>query len=99
MILSIRQVTVMPGKVGAARAFAAEVTEYVKGAHKLDFEIVRPVGGSPQRVAWVGRYKDLAAYEDAMNKLAGDRRFAELSTKTADLWVPGTMQDEIWQSN
>ena len=99
MILSIRQVQVMPGKMGAARAFAAEITEYVKGAHKMDFEIVRPVGGCPQRVAWVGRYKDLAAYEEAMNKLGGDKRFVELSTKTADVWVPGTMQDEIWQGN
>jgi hypothetical protein len=97
MIFSIRQVSVMPGKALAAKAFAAEITEYLKGAHKLDFEVVRPVGGNPARIAWLGRYKDLAAYEDVLNKLNADKRFAELGAKTADLWVPGTLCDEIWQ--
>jgi len=99
MILAIRQVSIMPGKAVAARAFAAEVTEYIRGAHKLEYDIVRPVGGNPMRIAWVGRYKDLAAYEDAVNKLTADKRFAELSAKTADIWVPGTMQDELWQGS
>lgn len=99
MLFAIRQVSIMPGKALAARAFAAEITEYIRGAHKLEIEIVRPVGGNPMRVGWLGRYKDLAAYEDALNKLTADKRFAELSAKTADLWVPGTMRDEIWQSS
>lgn len=97
MIFVIRHVSIMPGKLGAARAYAAEVTEYIKGAHKLDLELVRPVGGNPSRVGWLGRYKDLAAYEDAMNRLVSDKRFVEMSAKTGDLWVPGSMHDEIWQ--
>lgn len=99
MLFALRQVSILPGKTLAARAFAAEITEYIKGAHKLDLEIARPVGGNPMRVAWIGRYKDLAAYEDALNKLGADKRFAELSAKTADIWVPGTMSDEIWQTS
>ena len=98
MITSIREVTFMPGKMAAARAFAVEITAYVKDTLSMDFEVARPIGGSPQRVAWIGRYKDLAAYEAAMNKLAADKRFADLSSKTADLWVPGSMRDELWQT-
>jgi hypothetical protein len=98
MIFAVRHVSIMPGKGLAARAYAAEITEYIKGAHKLDIDLVRPVGGNPMRVGWVGRYKDLAAYGDAMNRLLADKRFAELNTKTADLWVPGSMQDEVWQA-
>jgi hypothetical protein len=97
MITVIREVTILPGKVAAARAYATEITEYVRDAHKLDIELLRPVGGSPMRVAWLGRHKDLAAYESAMNKMAADKRFAELTTRTSELWVPGTMQDQIWQ--
>ncbi|MBL8326251.1 MAG: NIPSNAP family protein [Rubrivivax sp.] len=97
MIFSIRQVSIMPGQAAAARAFAAEITEYVKGAHKLEFQMVRPVGGNPMRLGWLGRYTDLAAFEDAMNKLVADKRFAELNAKTAGLWVPGSMHDDIWQ--
>ncbi|MBL8341392.1 MAG: NIPSNAP family protein [Rubrivivax sp.] len=97
MIFSIRQVSIMPGQVAAARAFAAEITEYVKGAHKLEFELLRPISGNPHRVAWLGRYASLAAYEEAMNKLVADKRFADLSAKTAGIWVPGSMHDDIWQ--
>ncbi|HWR88171.1 MAG TPA: hypothetical protein VN277_07120 [Acidiferrobacterales bacterium] len=99
MIFTVRQVSIMPGKTSAALAFASEITEYIKGAHKLDLQLIRPVGGNPSRVAWLGRYNDLAAYGEKMNALAADKRFAELSAKTADLWVPGSMHDDIWQGS
>ncbi len=98
MITLIREVGILPGKVAAGVAFAIEINAYVKDKHGLDIEVVRPVGANPQRVAWCARHKDLAALEAATNKLNGDKRFAELAAKSAELWVPGTMQDAIWQS-
>ena len=98
MITLIREVCAMPGRTAAARAWAQEITAYLKDAHHLDLEVVLPLGGNPQRVAWCGRYKDFAAYESAMRKMLGDKRFSELNEKTAQLWVPGSMQDHVWVS-
>lgn len=98
MITLIRSVSAMPGKTAAARALAAEINGYVREVHGLDVELVLPVGGNPQRHAWFGRYKDMAALEAAMRKLSADKRFAELNAKTAELYMPGSMHDEIWAS-
>ena len=98
MITAIREVGILPGKTAAARAFAIEITAYVKDKVGMDIELVRPIGANPQRIGWCTRYKDLAAYEVAWNKLIGDQRFVDLNVKTADFFVPGSMSEAIWQS-
>lgn len=97
MITLIREVATAPGKTAGAWAFATEICDYVKDAYRIDIEVVRPIGGNPQRVAWCARYKDLAAWNDIATRLVADKKFHELNAETTDLFVAGTMRDSIWQ--
>ncbi len=98
MIAFVRVAGVKPGKTGAAMAFAREVTKYIKANHNIDLEILRPVGGNPQRVAWSTRYADMAAMEAFTNKLLADAQYWELVNGAADCFIAGSMHDGIWQT-
>ena len=59
MIAFVRVASVKPGKQVAAMGFAKEIVGFLKSHHHLDVEVLRPVGGNPQRIAWSARYADL----------------------------------------
>jgi hypothetical protein len=97
MIAFVRVAGVKPGKTGAAMAFAKEIAGYLKASHHIDVEVLRPIGGNPQRVAWSTRYADLAALEAFNNKLMTDAKYWELVNGASDCFMPGSMHDAIWQ--
>jgi hypothetical protein len=73
-----------PGKTSNAIKFAHEITAYVKEAYKIELEILLPIGGNPQRIAWTTRYKDLAAFDAVSSKLLSDKHYWEVVGKGAD---------------
>jgi uncharacterized protein YbaA (DUF1428 family) len=75
-----------------------ELTAFVRESTGLDVESVVPVGGNPQRIGWCTRYKDVAAYDAAWAKLMAEPRFAQLMLKTTDIFIPGSMNEVLWQS-
>jgi hypothetical protein len=60
-------------------------------------EVLVPIGGNPQRVAWSVRYKDLAAYEVVGNKLRDDKQYWEIVSKNSGLFLPGSIRDSFWR--
>ena len=55
MIAFVRVASVKPGKQVAAMAFAKDIAGFLKSSHHLDVEVLRPIGGNPQRIAWSTR--------------------------------------------
>lgn len=98
MIAFVRVASVKPGKQVAAMAFAKEIAGFLKSGHHLDVEVLRPVGGNPQRIAWSTRYADMAAMEALSAKMTSDPKYWELVNGAADCFIAGSMHDGIWQT-
>lgn len=98
MIAFVRTAGVLPGKTRAAIGFAHEVAAYMKSAYGVDLEVLRPIGGNPQRIAWSARYKDLAALEAVNAKSLDDKGYWAIVNKGSDHFVAGSMHDTIWQT-
>jgi len=98
MIMFFRVVGVKPGKTGATLAFAKEMAAYLKKAHKIEMEVLVPVGGRVQRVGWAGQYADLGAMDAAMTAMTSDPKYWELANAAADNFIPGSFHDEIWKT-
>jgi hypothetical protein len=98
MILAQRSVSVAPGMLSAAMAFANEISAQAKATTGVDVKIAFPVGGNASRIAWIANYENLAQYEASSLKLLGDQKFQELIKKAAGIFVPNTLHDDIWRT-
>jgi hypothetical protein len=98
MISFIRTAAIAPGKGPAAAAFAAKILDYYKTHYGTQLELMRPIGGNPNRIAWVARYESLAAFDAVSTKSQSDQKYLELLGTAADLFTPGSVRDEIWRS-
>jgi hypothetical protein len=98
MILVQRSVSVAPGMLSAAMAFANEISAQVKTTAGIDLKIAVPVGGNAARMAWIANYENLAQYEAVSLKLLGDQKYLETIKKAAGIFVPNTLHDEIWRT-
>ena len=98
MIAFVRVASVKPGKQGAAVTFAKEISAFLKASYHLDMEILRPVGGNPQRIAWSARYADMAAMETTTTKMLADPKYWELVNGAAECFIGGATHDAIWQT-
>ena len=98
MIYFVRTGAVAPGKGAHAFAFAQKIVKYWKTNFDKELELRRPIGGNPNRIAFVGRYKDLAEFDAVSQKSMADKKYMELVSSAADLWIAGSLRDEIWRS-
>ena len=98
MIAFVRTVGIAPGKTAVAIRFAHEIAAYSKSAFDVQLEVLSPIGGNPQRIAWSARYKDLAAMEAMRGKMLKDKQYLELTGKATENFVGGSMHDAIWQT-
>jgi hypothetical protein len=98
MIAFNRVASVAPGKTAAAIAFGKEISAYMKDAYKVDLEMLVPVGGNPQRLAWSARYADLAALDAVNGKILMDKKYWEILNQNNDLFLPGSIHDSIWRT-
>ena len=98
MITFRRTASVAPGMFSAAIAFANEIKAQVKASAGVDLQIAIPVGGNPNRVAWVSSHENLAQIDTVTQKLLGDQKYQELLKKSAGIIVPDTTSDEIWRT-
>lgn len=98
MIAFVRAASIKPGKQVAAMTFAKEISAYLKGSLHMDVEVLRPIGGDPQRVAWSTRYADLAAFEVLSTKMLADAKYWELVNGAADCFIAGSTRDALWQT-
>jgi hypothetical protein len=98
MITFVRTGAIAPGKAPGAIAFAQKIVAYWKANYDQEIEIHRPVAGNPSRISFVGRYKDLADFDAAATRSMADPKYMELVATAADLFIAGSIHDEIWRS-
>jgi hypothetical protein len=98
MIVFARSANIAGGKIGSAVAFAHEIASYVKDKHGLELEVLMPIGGNPNRIAWSSRYNSLADLEAMTANLLGDQDYLALVSANADNFIAGSLRDTIWRS-
>ncbi len=98
MIAFNRTASIAPNKTASAIGFAHEISAYMKDAYGVELEVLLPIGGNPQRIAWSARYKDLAALDAVSTKLISDKRYWELVGKSSDNFLPGSIRDTMWRT-
>jgi hypothetical protein len=98
MIRLVRTASIAPGKLGDALAFAKQVSEYIGKQFGVRLEILMPVGGNPNRVAWRAEYASLAAMEEMQTKMLADPKYLELVGKGASNFIAGSVNDSIWRT-
>ena len=98
MIIFQRTASIAPGKAGPAIAFAHEIAKTFKAMTSLDLTVMMPVGGNPNRVAWRASYKDLAQMDEMTMKMMSDKNYMSQVASAADLFIPGSVNDEIWRT-
>jgi hypothetical protein len=98
MISFVRTGAIAPGKAAAAFAFAQKIVEYWKNNYDREIELRRPIGGNPNRIAFVAHYKDLAEFDAVNLKSLADAKYLELLGAAGDLWIAGSLHDELWRS-
>ncbi len=98
MITFNRVASITPGKTAAAIAFGKEIAAHMKNTYHVELEMLVPVGGNPQRLAWSARYADLAALDAVNGKILGDKKYWEILNKNSDLFLAGSIHDSIWRT-
>jgi hypothetical protein len=98
MITLVRTASIAPGKLPEAMAFAHKVADLVKNKTGGTISISMPIGGNPNRIAWVSVFANLAELEEGTTKLLGDRDYLSLLAAAATLFLPGSVHDEMWRS-
>ena len=96
MIRLFRTASIARGKTGEAVAFAHKAADYVKEKHGLEFQVLMPIGGNPQRVAWFCRFNDLEDLEAMKSKLMSDPDYMNLAKEGSNNFIEGSIHDEIW---
>lgn len=98
MIVFVRTACIAPGRTRSMIGFAHEVAAHFKSAYGVPLEVLLPVGGNPARIAWSGRYADLAAMEAVTLKMTADTAYWALVEKHSADFVPGSVHDSIWRT-
>ena len=98
MIRFVRMAGIAPGKTGSALVFARKIADYLAKHHKIKLEVMMPVGGNPNRVAWRAEYASLAALEENQNKFMVDPKYMELVASGAENFIAGSIMDSIWRT-
>ncbi len=98
MIAFVRTACIAPGKTRSMMEFAHEIAAHFKSVYDVPLEVLLPIGGNPSRIAWSGRYKDLAALESVTLKMATDKAYWALVEKHSSDFVPGSLHDSIWRT-
>ena len=98
MIRFVRMASIAPGKTGSALTFAKKIADYLAKHHKLKLEVMMPIGGNPNRVAWRTEYASLAALEENQTNFMADPKYMELVASGADNFIAGSIMDSIWRT-
>ena len=97
MIAFVRFVSIMPGKTHDALAIAHKIKKHAKEKHGSEINLMMPIGGNPNRIAYVSTADHLADLEGALEKIAADAEWQKLIADNAGNVIPGSVHDEIWR--
>ena len=97
MITIVRSATTQPGKMGEAVAWGKESAAIVKRVTGKEVAFCTSFGGVVGAVAWIVKYDNAAQVEEMGGKLRADREYKAALSKTASLFVPGSIHDQLWR--
>jgi hypothetical protein len=97
MIIFLRTVSIAPGKVAGAVAFGHQIAKLVRDKTGVELQPAMPVGGNPNRLRWRAIYQSLAEFEATTVKLTSDAEYLDFIAKNAELFIAGSVDDEIWR--
>jgi hypothetical protein len=98
MITFMRSAVIAPGMAGDAIAFANQVAKHFEEKYGTTLELLIPVGGNPNRIAWQARFENLAQWEAIASKLIADADYMGMVAKNSATFLPGSLHDEIWRT-
>jgi hypothetical protein len=77
MIFFSRTASIAPGKASDAIAFGHLIAKYIKETYGTTLEVLVPIGGDPNRIAWHARYDSIAEWDAVTSKLLTDKLYVE----------------------
>jgi hypothetical protein len=98
MIFFSRTASIAPGKASDAIAFGHLIAKYIKETSGTQLEVLVPIGGDPNRIAWHARYDSVAEWDAVTSKLLTDKLYVELVSKQNNTFLPGSVHDALWRS-
>ena len=98
MITFVRTRSIAPGKMAEAMAYAQQITKLVKEKYGVQISLSVPIGGNPDRFAFVSPHASLAEVESIGTKLLSDAEYMRLLAANAQTFLPGATHDELWMS-
>ncbi len=87
-----------PGKRGDALAFANQIAKYINEKYGQTVEVLMPIAGNLDRIAWRLNYESLAQYEAFIAKALADPDLMGMSTKGLGIFMPGSLNDDMWRT-
>jgi hypothetical protein len=93
-----RSASIAPGKLADVLAFAHQIAKFIGEKHGTKLELLMPVGGNPNRIAWRADYANLGEWETLSAKLMADPEYMALLGTTSALFIPGSVHDDIWRT-
>ena len=96
MITFVRTRSIAPSKIAEAMAYAQQVAKLVNDKYGVPLRLNVPVGGNPDRVAFVSSHANLGEVEDRC-LIAGGRVHAAARRQRSDVSA-GATHDELWMS-
>jgi hypothetical protein len=98
MIRFVRTASIAPGKQADSVIFAKQIVDYIGKNLGVKLEVMLPIGGNPNRIAWRTEYVNLAAMEDFIARSAADPKYMELVKSGAANFIAGSIHDSIWRT-
>ncbi len=97
MIVFTRTACIAPGQTLSAMVFAREVAGHIQKTTGVHLEVMVPVGGNPNRVAWTSRYESLGVFEQFQSTISADMTYLQMVAGGADNFIAGSVEDSIWK--
>ncbi len=98
MYTFVRTVSGMPGKHAELWTFAHKVKAYAKEKCDFDMDFSTPIGGDPNRIAFISITPSLAEFEAVGTLLAADADYQKLIATVAANVIPGLVHEDLWRS-
>jgi len=98
MVTVLRSGAIAPGKTAEALAFAHQMKKLIKEKYGVTIELLLPVGGNPARIAFKSNYENLGEWETISAKFLADAEYQAAITSNSAVFLPGSVNDDIWRS-
>ena len=98
MITIIRSASIAPGKTGDAITFAHTIAKHIQDKYSVKLTLAMPIGGNPNRIAWIADYPSMADWETLVAKLMVDADYAAAVAANSPTFIGGSIHDDLWRS-